>query len=188
MDKAYKLGRSLNHLRSNEDCDVWQVGKKLEEKIDLFWNLEPIEKFPSYKFEGKLEKRLSWLDYPAAYFNYPIVSKKMVNILLLVGQFQHQTIPLEIYDWKSEEKTDDFVFLHLLECIDAIDFDKSIYYGEDIAPEDIQQFALKEPEKGYPPLFRVKGDEFWWFISTEAKEALEAANIKGVRFIPLIAS
>ena len=78
--------------------------------------------------------------------------------------------------------------MHLLECIDAIDFNKSIYYEEDIAPDDIQQFALKEPEKGYPPLFRVKGDEFWWFVSAEAKEALEAADIKGVHFVPLIAS
>lgn len=186
MDKAYKLGRNVDHLRSNEDCDVWQVGKKLEEKIDLFWNLEPIEEFPSYRFEGKLKKRLSWLDYPAAYFNYPIVSKKMVDILLSVGNFQYQEIPLEIHDYQSEEKTDGFVFLHLLECIDALDKENSLYYDElQISPS---QAALKEPLGGYPPLFKVKGDEFYWFISAEAKEAFLSADIKGVRFIPLIAS
>ena len=185
MEKAYELGRNVDHLRSNEDCDVWQAGKKLEEKIDLFWELKPIKKLPTYRFEGKLEKRLSWLDYPDSYFGYPIISKRMVKILLSLGLFRHQAIPLKIYDWKSGEKTDDFVFLHLLECIDVLDREKTEYYR---ASGRVSEAALKEPKTGYPPIFRVKDAGLARFISAEAKEALEAADIKGVRFIPLIAS
>lgn len=96
---------------------MWQVYQNLDEKIDLFWKLEPIRELPPYRFEGKLQKRLSWLDYPRDKFGYPIVSRKMVNFLLLVGEFQHQVIPLKIHDYQSEKITDDFVFLHLLESI-----------------------------------------------------------------------
>lgn len=94
-------------------------------------------------------------------------------------------MPLTIYDWKSEETTDDFVFLHLLEWKDIIDREKTLYY-EDIG--GVSEPALKEPRGGYPPLFRVKDAGLAWFVSAKAKEALKAVEIKGVRFIPLIAS
>lgn len=185
-DRAYKLGKNLDHSTANEDYDVWQVTQNLNETFkDLFWNLEPIEKLPLCKFEGKLQERLNWLDYPDEEFGYPIVSKKMLDVLLSVGKFQHQAIPLKIYDYQSEDRTNNFAFLHLLECINVLDREKTKFFK---ASGRVRQAALKEPKDGYPPLFRVKNAGLARFISAEAKEALEAANIKGVRFVPLIAS
>jgi hypothetical protein len=44
MDRAYKLGQNLDHVRGNTDYDVWQVIKNLKEKFDtLFWGLGEIE-------------------------------------------------------------------------------------------------------------------------------------------------
>ena len=182
--KAYKLTHNVDHFKSNQDYDIWHDIKDRGEKFDdKFLRLEPFGELPLHKFEGKIEKRLSWLDYPCEKFGYPIMSKKMISTLLSVGQFNHEIKPLTIYDWKSEKTTDNFVFLHLLEWKDIIDRENCICYPE---TGRIKKYALKEPRSGYPPLFRVKGAGLKWFVSEEAKEALEEADIKGLRFVPLI--
>ena len=185
MSKAYKLSHNLDHCRANQDYDVWHAFKDRKERFhELFYRLEPFDELPPHRFEGKIEKRLSWLDYPRVNPLYPIVSKKMVNTLLSVGNFNHELKPLTIYDWKSKDKTtDDFVFLHLLEWKDIIDRENSIYYPE---IGGIKKFALKEPRGGYPPLFLVKDAGLTWFVSDKAKETLEILEIKGVHFVPLI--
>jgi hypothetical protein len=188
-NNAYKLNKNLDHIKNNYDFDVWQVIQDRQEKIKLHWKLEPISKFPSLRFEGKIKQRLSWLDYPRVKSGYPIVSKKMLNVLTSVGQFKHQAIPIEIYDWKSDQKTDDFVFLHLLECIDVLDQEKTDFYEEPLSDfKMVTTAALKMPNEGYPPLFRVKDAGLTRFISKEAKEAIEAADLKGIHFVRLIAS
>ena len=184
MSKAYELIRNVDHVKANQDFDVWQVFKNRKERFHkLFWRLEPFDELPPHKFEGKIEKRLSWLDYPRSDPDYPIVSKKMVDTLLSVKEFNHEIKPLTIYDWKTEKTTDNFVFLHLLEWKDIVDRPNCICYPE---TGRIQKIALKEPRGGYPSLFQVRGSTLTWFVSEEAKEALEEADIKGLRFVPLI--
>ena len=152
--KAYKLTHNVDHFKSNQDYDIWHDIKDRGEKFDdKFLRLEPFGELPLHKFEGKIEKRLSWLDYPCEKFGYPIMSKKMISTLLSVGQFNHEIKPLTIYDWKSEKTTDNFVFLHLLEWKDIIDRENCICYPE---TGRIKKYALKEPRSGYPPLFRVR--------------------------------
>lgn len=91
-NNAYELGINLDHIKSNDDYDVWQVIQKREDKIkSLFWQLKPIVKLPQCRFEGKVEERLSWLDYPSDKFLYPVMSKKMVEVLTSVGQFNSST-------------------------------------------------------------------------------------------------
>ena len=185
MDKAFELSHNLDHIKANQDYDVWQIFKDRKERFHkLFWRLEPFDELPSHRFEGKIKKRLSWLDYPRVDPDYPIVSKKMLDTLLSVDEFSYVVKPLIIYDCKLGKTMEDFVFLHLLEQLDILDKENSLYYGKlKIAPS---QAALKEPRGGYPPLFRVKGAGLKWFVSEEAKEALEEADIKGLRFVPLI--
>lgn len=185
MDKAYKIKRNLKHLKSNQDYDVWQITKDEKEKFnELFWRLEPFDELPPYDIEGQLE-RLRWLDYPDSNPNYPIVSKKFIETINSVGNFKHNVLPLIIHDWKLKTlTTDNFVFLHLLEEVNVIDKEKSVYYDT----ERIRKPALKEPTNGYPPLFRVRDYGLTWFVSASAKEALEKADIKGVSFPRLIAS
>ena len=185
MSKAYKLNHNLDHIKANQDYDVWHEIKDTKEKFDeKFLRLEPFDELPPHKFIGKIEKRLNWLDFPHEKFGYPIVSKKMVNTLLSVGNFNHEVKPLTIYDWKSKDKTtDDFVFLHLLEWKDIIDRENCICYPE---TGRISEYALKEPRGGYPPLFLVKDAGLKWFVSDKAKETLEILEIKGVHFVPLI--
>jgi hypothetical protein len=189
-NNAYKLKHNLDHIKNNYDFDVWQVIQDRQEKTRLHTKLEPISNFPPLRFEGKVEKRLSWLDYPHEKSGYPIMSKKIVNVLTSVGQFKHQAIPIEIHDWKSDQKTDDFIFLHLLECIDVLDQEKTDFYEAPLSvlKKSVTRAALKMPNEGYPPLFRVKDAGLTRFVSKEAREAIETADLKGIHFVRLISS
>ena len=185
MSRAFELKRNLDHIRANQDFDVWHIFNDRKERFHkLFWRPIKIESLPPYRFEGKIEKRLSWLDYPRADPRYPIVSKNLANALNDVKAFHSEVHTLVIYDWKNKkETTNKFVLLHLLEQLDILDKEKTELYE---ASGKVRNAVLKEPKSGYPPLFRVKGAGLTWFVSEEAKEALESSDIKGVEFIPLI--
>jgi hypothetical protein len=82
----------------------------------------------------------------------------------------------------------DYVVLQLLESIDAIDFENSEYEepiaGSLLSPR-INRLVLREPTNGFPPIFRLaKEHTDYLYVSQTAKQALEEAGIKGIRFIP----
>jgi hypothetical protein len=134
---------------------------------------------------------LSMTDFPHledAHF-WPIMSRKMVEILLSVGDFPHQIIPVSFRDHLGVPIECDYVILHLTELSDILDLDKSLYSLRQSVLDpsksiisDIKKVVLKEPKKGFPPVFRVKWKEIYLFVSAEAKVALEAAGIKGIGF------
>jgi hypothetical protein len=120
---------------------------------------------------------------------WPVMSKKMAEVLLSVGDFPHQIIPVTFVDHLDEPIEDEYVILHLTELSDFFDLDKSIYTREPLERDpshtiicDIEKLVLKEPVNGFPPMFRVKWTSVDLFVSAEAKTALEAAGIKGLSF------
>jgi hypothetical protein len=141
------------------------------------------------------------------------MSAKMITVLREVGNFKHQVFPIEIYNSKdswnsSRPQTPDFKsgvpadsktheclkehfgLLHLPETSNVIDYKKSTYH-EHPNRRRFKQVALNEPPEGYPPIFRIDhelGTLIHLCVSAAAKEALEAADVKGVRFIELIDS
>jgi hypothetical protein len=195
MNRAYKLGRNLDHVRGNADYDVWQVFENRNEKFDgLFWGLGEIKEIPSCQFKGKL-KRLERIDYPRCQQSYPIMSARMIKTFQDLGSFKHQIFPIDIYDGENP-KTHEclkncFGLLHLPETFDVIDYEKSTYYDLPGGRKEINQIALKEPLDGYPPIFRVDnklGSLICLCVSDEAKQELEKRHVTGIRFIPLIDS
>jgi hypothetical protein len=149
-----------------------------------------------------LRKWLTPTDYPYIYQvnNWPIMSKKMVEAILSVGNVPHQTVPLIFKSEEEVERADvfgdiipslnrDYVLFQLLELSDVLDMDKSTYDLEPYAYCPTETFVcnvespvFKEPEGGFPPIFRVKNDEIPLYVSVKAKEALEEAGIQGLRF------
>jgi hypothetical protein len=130
------------------------------------------------------------IDYPCienADF-WPIMSKKMVEVLLSVRDFPHQILPITFCDYSGTPINHDYVILNLLSLSDFMDFDKSLYTlkptivdPNKLMVRDIQKLVLKEPESGFPPIFRVKWHDVSLYVSAEARAALEA-DIKGVDF------
>jgi hypothetical protein len=147
-----------------------------------------------------------WLDptdypYIPEVSDWPIISRRMLDVLLSVGDFPHQVIPVLFRsidrpeyseeEWlaKSLVYNHDYIILHLLELSDVFDMERSEYNTErGVAdPEmvlltDVQTVVLKEPEGGFPPIFRVKEYELRWYVSAKAKQALEDAGIQGLDF------
>jgi hypothetical protein len=91
------------------------------------------------------------------------------------------------------EFNEDYVSLQLLEHVDGIDYEHSEFElnpdPENLLPDlvlqpDIIDLVLKEPVGGFPPIFRLNraGERVLLFVSPTAKEALEEAGIKGLRF------
>ncbi len=136
-------------------------------------------------------KYLSMTDFPILeYANFwPVMSRKMAEVLLSVGDFPHQIIPVSFVDHLDVPIECDYVILHLTERSDLLDTDNSIYTREPVMDDsgrtficDIEKLVLKEPENGLPPMFRVKWTHVHLFVSAEAKIALEAAGIQGLSF------
>jgi hypothetical protein len=136
-------------------------------------------------------KHLNMTDFPNledAGF-WPVMSRRMVEVLLSVGDFPHQIIPVSFADHLDIPIECDYVILHLTKLSDFLDTDKSIYTREPIMDNsgrtficDIEKLVLKEPENVLPPMFRIKWTEIYLFVSAEAKIALEAAGIQGLSF------
>jgi hypothetical protein len=123
---------------------------------------------------------------------WPIMSKRMVGVLLSVDDFPHQIIPITFKDKSGKTLEPDYVILQLNQISDFIDRDKSVYTMKQavIDPNrsficDIKKLRLVEPENGFPPIFRVKWNVPYLYVSAEAKNALEASGIKGLKLSPI---
>jgi hypothetical protein len=161
-----------------------------EPTAEGIWSVLKAQMPKEIKFTAEREY-LSMTDFPNledAHF-WPIMSRKMVEILLSVRNFPHQIIPVTFRDHLGIPIECDYVILHLTQLLDLLDLDKSVYSLDQsildpskLLVSDIQKIVLKEPKKGFPPIFRVKHAKLHLFVSTEAKTALEAAGIKGLSF------
>ena len=185
MCKVYKLAYDLDRMKFSEDYDYWQVDNTRHIN-SLFWKAKLIEFPKSIRFEGQLE-RLEKLDYPYYIKKYPFMSRLMLKTLLAVKPFSYQEISIPIYNCNSVQNsrfTDKFVLVNLLKHTEGILDSQNTKYFEDTIDEP----ALKEPPQGYPSLFRISEFRTVLYVSAEAKEALESANLKGVKFIKLFKS
>jgi hypothetical protein len=127
---------------------------------------------------------------------WPILSKKMLNVLISVGDFPHRAVPIIMLDDSVDSKNrfdekgnpkpgvanEDYEALQLLTHLDVFDWEKSIYQESWISDkfvDDIEKLAIKEPLEGLPPIFRIASCFDNLFISHAAKEALEEARCQG---------
>jgi hypothetical protein len=134
-----------------------------------------------------------WLstDYPYLLepYGWPIMTRRMLDVLLSVGDFPHQVVPVIFKGEGTRELNEDYVILQLLEMSDLLDMDKSVYtIKRSVAdPEvtficDVKLKVLREPAGGFPPIFRINGSSISFHISAKAKQALENAGIQGLKF------
>lgn len=151
-----------------------------------------------------LREAIASTDYPYIYEvkNWPIMSKRMVETILSVGDVPHQTVPVIFKSEDEFESSDefgniilslnhDYVIFQLLELSNVLDMDKSKYDLEPYVDDPTETFVcnvenpiLKEPEGGFPSIFRVKNYEIPLYVSAKAKKALEEAGIQGLEFYP----
>jgi hypothetical protein len=161
---------------------IWDISEaKMPLKIILAWG-----------DKDNLDNPIDYPYLPNVKF-WPIMSRRMLDVLLSVGSFSHQVIPViftHIHGLvPSGEERHDFIILQLLEHFDGLDRDRteyrSTFYESNPESERIDftgEMVLKEPPNGFPPIFRVKEDGVSLYVSAAAKEALEKAGIQGLDF------
>jgi hypothetical protein len=200
---AYLIRPSPAYVDKNLEYDAEPIpGQNAEQFANI--SAEPVEfEIPNQPilFQGLLST-LRQTDYPVTTGEtYPLVSKRIVEILESVGLFPHQVIPVRILDMsttrylngdfhvqtgqnlKPDDYTDDYVLLHLTSHLDVMDLERSEY--EDYDAETnlimfIDKFVFKNTAQELPPIFRLINTPVDLFISEAAKKALEAAGVKSL--------
>lgn len=201
--ETYRLTWDLDHL------PTWDVG--LDEEVYDAWLIE----FPGAPSSvgdflppvdlGELPERIEFqgvfgyidlTDYLYTDVMWPIMSRRMLEVLRSVGNFAHRVYPIVITNAEEGEERPydserhDYVVIQLLESLDAFDRVNSIYqidpeFPNFLSSHNIEKIVLKRPEGGFPPLFTVArplpGD---LYLSAEAKLALDTVGIKGIDYRP----
>jgi hypothetical protein len=202
VKQAYKLKHDAVHIEdTSREYDAYIVEWPEYRNYDTKFCRPNDFDFPVHgvEFHG-YESSLSDTDYPYENIGWPIMSKRMLNTLLSVKEFPHRTwdVPFVGFPDNAPEgllreglrggvrHDDKFVAVQLLEQLDIFDRENSTYKDSDILPgavNSIRKLALHVPEEGLPPIFRLKVSPVQLYVSPEGRAALEAAHIKGIRFV-----
>ena len=139
-------------------------------------------------------------DYPVVEDDIEVFSKKMLNTIERVGELNVRKFPITLiddtyivdnrFDADGQIRQDVptisyFYIIQILTFLKVFDYDNSEYKvlrSNPNMPGIIKKLVLKEPQGGFPPLFRIFEKPSSVFVSQKAKEALEANNIKGCVF------
>lgn len=202
VKQAYNLRHDAVHIEdTSREYDAYIVEwPEYREYSTKFMDPDDFD-YPSHdvKFQG-YESSLSDTDYPYCSVSWPIMSKRMLNTLLAVREFPHRTwdVPFVGFPDNAPERLliqelrdgvrhdNEFIAVQLLEELDIFDRENSTYKTYTAMPDEvmsIRKLVLKVPEEGLPPIFRLKVDPVLLYVSPEGRAALEADNIKGIRFV-----
>ena len=196
---AYDLFWDTKHLgRTDEDAtlvpfegDIYICGWQGTQRHEV---PEPVLFEANFKVTRKS-------DYPCSDVNWPLMSPRMIDVLRGVGDFPHRLVPVRFVDQRARGATrhlpdgslrpevvdDRFAAVQLTEHIDVVDWERSTFKPSRINPKRgyFNRLTLVEPAGGLPPLFRILSSVSLLLVSAEARRALEAAGIVGVKFRPL---
>ncbi len=153
---------------------------------------EPIQIDEPVQFTGFFPTILK-TDAPMAETDYPLFSRKFLDVLESVGSVGGQVFKTQIeddvldggnLDYPLGRITDRFVLIQFSH-LDILDLEKSTYSRLDEELRmvgGLSEVVLKIPLEGLPPAFRLRASASHILVSAAAKEALEAAGIQGVIF------
>jgi hypothetical protein len=172
--RVYKLSRNfddLEHYKEGErdQWDAYLIKFPGSDKV-RFWNAQPLNLPELIEFDAQTDV-LGSIDYLVNALSWPIMSRRMLEVLLSVREFPHQVIPLVMHETPviSEEVgseggphirtgrvNHDYVAVQLLEHLDVFDWENSVYELDPDFPGEVDGFpeklVLKEPESGFPRL------------------------------------
>lgn len=139
------------------------------------------------------------IDFPIVDLSINVMSRRMLSVLLSVGKINYRAVPAVMVDYtylgerfespgklkKDVPVNQDYAVIQLMEFTDAFDYDLSDYKQDEVFPEKVGQInklVLKEPEGGFPPVFKLAECRRYLFITEKAKDALLSNEIQGCVF------
>lgn len=191
--QVYELDYDVSHLVGDIEYDAWLVSPECRY---LNFNAPKVLCPPERIEFETVGEYLFATDYPYTRPSWPIMSKRMLETLLSVGEFPHQVIPVvmldtQLHDFQKigapPEEIHDFVAVQLLEHLDVLDWERSMCERHPTIPNTVealsmQKLVLKEPEGGFPPLFRIASYRTQLYVSAFSRAALEKAGLKRLFF------
>jgi hypothetical protein len=206
-NSAYRLTWEFDHLEfCNKEYDAEAHQFEGWSETRGFYSTTPYELPDPVIFYTDFDL-LAYTDYPCSDADWPIMSRRMYDILIGLGDFPHRVIPIAMIhrrlsnprkppklflkDGKPNPELtnfDDYVAVQLLEESDFFDFEHSKYEPNLYFPKwvrSVEKYELKEPVGGFPPLFRLEADSVVLFISETARLALLEAGIRGMGYYNL---
>jgi hypothetical protein len=196
-DRVYQLSHNLDHLLTDLEVDGWLREFPNAPEDSSFCLIKEDLNLPNPVVFDAVGAAIENTDYPYVDVGWPIMSNRMLETLLSVGSFRYRAYPLLMIDCevidrdeesnpvKSEIEYDNFFAVQVLEDLDVLDLENSIYERSSKNPDvlkNIENAIFKEPQTGFPPLFSVIHFEAYLYVSAEARTALETAGIKGINF------
>jgi hypothetical protein len=207
-DSVYLLSKDFDRFRYIPRGDGYDLKAFSANGIDNLRRISRNKVFelpnPTFFYQCECKTYLNHIDSLEAVEGCPIFSQKMIDVLLSVREFAYKKYPIVVLEergnvdpYKNVEEfkrlslRDDLFIFQTLEFLDIFDWEKSEYEQDEYDKEDnipgyIRQFALKTPDGGFPPLFRLPFKSSNLFISKEAREALKEAGITGNGFKSLL--
>lgn len=204
--KAYRLMQETETMNSDLGFHAQVIPFEGFEHVSICMS-DPSEtvEFPSpVEFQGLLST-VRKTDFPVIQEDWPVISKRMLEVLESVGSFPHRVLSTRIFEgdigrslaegdrrfdelgnFKPEFYTDDYVLLQLTEHLDVMDLERSVYdrYNPKVnMVSGVDKFIFKDINQKYPPIFRLTHCPTFLFISDAAKQSLEAAKIRGLWLI-----
>jgi len=209
QDSAYLLSNNLDRFRhtpSGEGYDLMAfsfdgVAQLRQVNCNSFLSFPD----PVFFYQKKARSYFDVLDSLRCIEGCPIISQRMIDVLLSVRDFHYRKYPITVLKEQGDEDPyqdvekfkrlslrDDLFIFQSLDFLDVFDWEKSEYLQSALSkelgnPGSVKKFVLNIPEVGFPPLFRLNFiGSVELFISQEAREALKEAGIKGPSFKSLL--
>jgi hypothetical protein len=199
-DRVYRLKWNIDHLIDNAEVDGWLRESAFPNapSNSIFWEIKENLILPNPVIFDVIGEVFEIIDYPYLDVRWPIMSQRMLDTLLSLGNFRYRAYPLlmvdceQIYNEELGTKAasgivfENFFAVHLLEDLDVLDLENSIYERGKRNPDaviNVEKTVFIEPPTGFPPLFRAVHLENYLYVSAEARSALEKAGIRGVDFV-----
>jgi hypothetical protein len=192
--RAYQLWPEATHLVDMAyDVSALPIAAR-----PLFASMAPLDIVEPLLFEanfGALRGRDLPVSAPAT---WPIMSRRMLDVLLSVAPFEHRAIRCVMIDdtvpsndrrdasgnLRREIVDERFIAVQLTKHVDAFDWERSVYERDERSPSsvaDVSSLVLRDDVE-LPPLFRLSAYPQRLFVSAEARTALEAAGLSGLTF------
>ncbi len=164
--------------------NYWDERSKLNKGLEI--TLPKTISFEHYDF------MVDGLDYIHTDTDLPIMSKCMIEVLESVKPFEYIAHPITLRQTQPAPggtgvgSEREFYILNVIGQLDIFDWENSEYTTKKSTKRlrRLTKAVFHEPPGGLPPFFIEKNMRSLRLVSDEAKQALEAAGIKGPRFWP----
>jgi hypothetical protein len=196
--KDKRVRDNLDEFIENESYDIWKIipftgSEKLEKD---YTNTNTDIEYPDVIYAAGNLDTLADTDCPIVKnSNLLIISKRFLDALHSVKQFDFTAVPVTVYDACEKEpflengelksfveRRTDFLYIKLLNFI-AIDQENSVYRSGKRGRSSFgfEKLALVIPDDGLDPIFRLRKFPNTVLINKEACKIAKKQGIKGVR-------